>query len=96
VLKASHLEKIEAGGKTGSLDGDGDEEETRGRFDWFIGYVKLKDDPAHGLAFSIMLVHREYSTIHASQLAALLIRDWLTAYQKALKARKAELAYRAA
>ncbi|HKP97889.1 MAG TPA: penicillin-binding transpeptidase domain-containing protein [Fibrobacteria bacterium] len=92
VLRAGHLEKIEAGGKTGSLDG----EETRGRFDWFIGYVKLKDDPARGLAFSIMLVHREYSSIHASQLAALLIRDWLTACEKAAKARKAEMAYRAA
>ncbi|MDB5106134.1 MAG: penicillin-binding protein transpeptidase [Fibrobacteres bacterium] len=96
ILKANQLEKIEAGGKTGSLDG----EETPGRFDWFIGYVKLKDDPTRGLAFSIMLVHREYASIHASQLAALLIRDWLTAYEKARKAeekaRKAELAYKAA
>jgi cell division protein FtsI/penicillin-binding protein 2 len=95
ILKASHLEKIEAGGKTGSLDG----EETRGRFDWFIGYVKLKEDPSKGLAFSIMLVHREYASIHASQMAALLIRDWLSAYEKARKAeekaRKAELAYKA-
>ena len=96
ILKASHLEKIEAGGKTGSLDG----EETRGRFDWFIGYVKLRDDPAHGLAFSIMLVHREYASIHASQLAALLIRDWLSAIEKARKAEekahRAEMAYKAA
>jgi peptidoglycan glycosyltransferase len=89
ILKASHLEKIEAGGKTGSLDG----EETLGRFDWFIGYVKLKDQPSRGLAFSIMLVHREYSSVHASQLAALLIRDWLAALEKA---RKAELSYQAA
>jgi len=96
VLKASHLEKIEAGGKTGSLDG----EETRGRFDWFIGYVKLKEDPSKGLAFSIMLVHREYSSIHASQLAALLIRDWLSAYEKGRKAEekahRLAMAYKAA
>jgi cell division protein FtsI/penicillin-binding protein 2 len=95
VLKASHLDKLEAGGKTGSLDG----EETRGRFDWFVGYVKLKDEPSQGIAISIMLVHREYSSIHASQLAALLIRDWLIAHEKAAKAkalklREAEVAYR--
>jgi penicillin-binding protein A len=88
ILKASHLDKIEAGGKTGSLDG----EEVPGRFDWFIGYVRLKDDPAKGLAFSIMLVHREYASIHASQLAALLIRDWLASMEKK---RKVELSYRA-
>jgi cell division protein FtsI/penicillin-binding protein 2 len=96
ILKASHLEKLEAGGKTGSLDG----EETPGRFDWFIGYVKLKDDPSRGLALSIMLVHREYASIHASQLAALLIRDWLIGIEKARKAeekaRKADAAYKAA
>ena len=84
-LRAGQLEKIEAGGKTGSLDG----EETPGRFDWFIGYAKLKDEPEKGLAFSIMLVHREYASIHASALAALLIRDWLGAYEKALRAAQA-------
>ncbi len=88
TLKAAQMEKIEVGGKTGSLDG----EETPGRFDWFIGYVKLKDDPTRGLAFAVMLVHREYSSIHASQLTALLIKDWLASLEKA---RKAELAFRA-
>ena len=97
VLKAYHLDKIEAGGKTGSLDG----EEIRGRFDWFVGYVRLKDNPSKGLAISIMFVHREYAGIHASQMAALLIRDWLIAHEKAMKAkaskqREAEPPYRAA
>jgi cell division protein FtsI/penicillin-binding protein 2 len=99
VLKASHMDRIEAGGKTGSLDG----EETPGRFDWFIGYVKMKDDPSRGLAFAIMLVHREYASIHASAMAALLIRDWMTAHDKAerekakaAKQREAQIAYRAA
>jgi cell division protein FtsI/penicillin-binding protein 2 len=87
VLRASHLEKIEAGGKTGSLDG----EETPGRFDWFIGYAKLKEEPGEGIALAVMLVHREYANIHASAMAALLIRDWLNAREKALRAaRKAE------
>jgi cell division protein FtsI/penicillin-binding protein 2 len=99
VLKASHMGRIEAGGKTGSLDG----EETPGRFDWFIGYVKMKDDPSRGLAFAVMLVHREYASIHASQMAALLIRDWMSAHDKAerekAKAAKqceAQIAYQAA
>jgi cell division protein FtsI/penicillin-binding protein 2 len=83
-LRASQLEKIEAGGKTGSLDG----EETPGRFDWFIGYVKLKDEPERGLAISIMLVHVDYASIHASAMAALLIRDWLAAHEKALRQAK--------
>jgi cell division protein FtsI/penicillin-binding protein 2 len=85
-LRATHMAKITAGGKTGSLDG----EEIKGRFDWFVGYVKLKDDPSKGLAISIMLVHREYAGIHASAMAALLIRDWLIAHEKALKARAAK------
>ena len=55
-----------------------------------MGYVKLKDDPSKGLAISIMLVHREYAGIHASAMAALLIRDWLIAHEKALKARAAK------
>lgn len=81
-LRASQMEKIEVGGKTGSLDG----EETPGRFDWFIGYVKLKDQPDVGLAFSIMLVHLDNAPIHASALAALLIRDWVSAHEKAMRA----------
>jgi cell division protein FtsI/penicillin-binding protein 2 len=85
ILRASHMDKIDAGGKTGSLDGV----ETPGRFDWFVGYVRLKNDPSIGLAFSVMLVHREYAGIHASAMTALLIRDWLAAYEKALKAKAA-------
>lgn len=84
-LRASHMDRIDAGGKTGSLDGV----ETPGRFDWFIGYVRLKDDPGTGLAFSVMLVHREYAGIHASAFTALLIRDWLAARDKAMRAAKA-------
>ena len=35
-----------------------------------------------------MLVHREYASIHASAFAALLIRDWLSAHEKAMRAQK--------
>jgi peptidoglycan glycosyltransferase len=83
VLRASHMEKLDLGGKTGSLDGD----EPKGRYDWFIGYAKLKDDPSDGLALAIMVVHREYVSVRSSQLAALLIRDWIIAKEKAKKAK---------
>jgi cell division protein FtsI/penicillin-binding protein 2 len=60
-------------------------EAAKGRFDWFIGYARLKDDPSRGLALSIMLVHGEYANVRSTVLAALLIRDWLMAEEKARK-----------
>ncbi len=57
----------------------------KGRFDWFIGYARLKDDPSRGLAFSIMLVHGQYANVRSTVLAALLIRDWLAAEEKSRK-----------
>jgi penicillin-binding protein A len=85
VLGAKRMDKLVLGGKTGSLDGS----DPKGRYEWFIGYAKLKDDPSQGLALSIMLIHRTYETVHPSQIAALLIRDWLAAREKARKARTA-------
>lgn len=78
VMRASHMQKIAVGGKTGSLDGT----EPKGRYDWFVGYVRLKDDPSRGMALSIMLVHHEYVSVRSSVFAALLIRDWLAAQEK--------------
>lgn len=86
VMRGSHLEKLDVGGKTGSLDGL----EPKGRYDWFIGYARRKDDPSRGLALSIMLVHGEYANVRSTVLAALLVRDWLAAEQKAAKRAAAE------
>jgi hypothetical protein len=93
VMRASHLQKIEVGGKTGSLDGEepsweasvvaDDEAREVGRYDWFIGYARLKEDPARGIALSVMLVHKEYAQVRSTVLAALLVRDWLAAEEKA-------------
>lgn len=82
VLRASHLDRLVVGGKTGSLDG----EDPKGRYDWFIGYARLRDDPSEGLALSIMVVHREYISVRSSVVAALLIRDWLASVEKRRKA----------
>lgn len=81
VLRASHMQKIEIGGKTGSLDG----EEPKGRYDWFIGYARLKDEPRKGIALAVMLVHGTYASQRSTVLAALLVRDWLVAQEKARK-----------
>jgi hypothetical protein len=98
VMRASHLQKIDVGGKTGSLDGEEPRWETAppaedaaaeaqarevGRYDWFIGYARLKDDPSKGIALSVMLVHKEYAQVRSTVLAALLVRDWLAAEEKA-------------
>ena len=89
VLRAAQLEKIEVGGKTGSLDGELGTDSAKGRFDWFIGYARLKEDPAHGMALCVMLVHKEYRATSSAQFSALLVRDWLAAE---IKARKIEAA----
>lgn len=88
VMRGSHLEKLDVGGKTGSLDGL----DPKGRYDWFIGYARRKDDPSRGLALSIMLVHGEYANVRSTVLAALLIRDWLAAEEKAMKRAAADSA----
>lgn len=103
VMRASHLQKLDVGGKTGSLDGlepsssgeagvqtaTADAPASKGRYDWFIGYVRFKDDPSRGMALSIMLVHGEYARIRSTVFAALLVRDWLAAEEKADRQRKA-------
>ena len=93
ILQARHVEKLILGGKTGSLDGMGpasaDGEESKGRYDWFIGYATLKDEPDRGLAICVMLVHKTYRSLPSSQMAALLIKDWLTAQEKARKTKAA-------
>ncbi|HLP30777.1 MAG TPA: hypothetical protein VK150_05410, partial [Geothrix sp.] len=81
VLRASHMQKIETGGKTGTLDG----EDPKGRYDWFIGYARLKDEPHKGIALAVMLVHGTYASQRSTVLAALLVRDWLEAQEKARK-----------
>lgn len=103
VMRAAHLDKLAVGGKTGSLDGPhphldaGITDEAageKGRYDWFIGYARRKDDPTRGVALSIMLVHGEYANVRSTVLAALLIRDWLAAEEKARKLDPARTAAR--
>jgi cell division protein FtsI/penicillin-binding protein 2 len=73
ILKRHHLEKLIIGGKTGSLDGP----DPKGRYDWFIGYAKLKEKEDWGIAIVVMQVHQTYQSLRSTRVAALLIRDWL-------------------
>ncbi len=73
IMRRSHLEQIHVGAKTGSLDGPDPE----GRYDWFMGYASLKDNPKKGIAISIMQVHQSYQSLRSTYIAALLIKDWL-------------------
>jgi len=73
AMRANDLNLLKVGGKTGSLDGN----DPPGRYEWFIGYANYTRNPAKGIAISVMLIHHEYLAVHASELAAYIIRDWL-------------------
>ncbi len=72
VMRRDMLDRLDLGGKTGSLNGDS----PPGRYDWYIGYAKLKNDPSQGIAICTMIIHQSYQSIRASQLSAMVIRDW--------------------
>ncbi len=73
AMRAEELDRLETGGKTGSLDGS----EPPGRYEWFIGYARLKDNPSQGIAVAVMLIHNNYLAVHASELAAHIVKEWL-------------------
>jgi peptidoglycan glycosyltransferase len=71
-MDASDFDRLEMGGKTGSLNGHN----PPGRYEWFIGYARRKDHPDQGIAVAVMLINRTYLAVHAAELAGLVIRDW--------------------
>jgi peptidoglycan glycosyltransferase len=71
-MNEADFERLEMGGKTGSLNGHN----PPGRYEWFIGYAKRKDHPDQGIAVAVMLINRTYLAVHATELAGLVIRDW--------------------
>ncbi|MBF0431850.1 MAG: hypothetical protein HQK83_11260 [Fibrobacteria bacterium] len=78
IMKHHHLKYVITGGKTGSVDGTSPD----GRYDWFVGYAKLKSDPDRGIAIVIMQVHQTYQSLRSTYVAALLIKDWLRQQHK--------------
>jgi cell division protein FtsI/penicillin-binding protein 2 len=63
---------LDLGGKTGSLDGS----DPPGRYEWYIGYARLKEKPGQGIAVVAMVINQRQRMVRASELAALMIRDW--------------------
>jgi penicillin-binding protein A len=66
------INDLDLGGKTGSLDGS----DPPGRYEWYIGYARLKEKPGHGIAVVVMVINQRKRMVRASELAALMIRDW--------------------
>jgi cell division protein FtsI/penicillin-binding protein 2 len=71
-MNASDFERLDMGGKTGSLTGHN----PPGRYEWFIGYARHRSHPDQGIAVAVMLINRTYLAVHATELAGLVIRDW--------------------
>ncbi len=84
AMRADDLQHLETGGKTGSLDGDN----PKGRYEWFIGYVRLKEEPDKGLAIAIMTINENYLAIHPAELAAYVVKDWLRVQLKLMRQAK--------
>ncbi len=77
-LRRQDWDSLDLGGKTGSLDG----EEPPGRYEWYIGYARFKDHPGDGIAVAVMLINQHVMAVPATDLAALIIRDWSQAERR--------------
>ena len=64
------LSHLYIGGKTGSLTGN----EPRGKYDWFVGFAQSKEDPSQSIAFSVMIINKNYWYVRSAQLARKFIR----------------------
>ncbi len=67
-----YLERLDIGGKTGSLDGDN----PKGRYDWFMGFAQEKDNPQNAIIIVIMQAHGEIRSQPATQVAGILVNYW--------------------
>ena len=72
AFRRQSMTDLDMGGKTGTLDGN----EPPGRYEWYIGYARLKDHPDRGIAIAVMTINQRSRTVRATELAGLLIRDW--------------------
>lgn len=73
LVRSPKYEEVEFGGKTGSLMG----QNPKGKTDWFVGYVRFKEQK---IVVSAVTVHGELWRVKSSQLAAdfftRYLRDW--------------------
>jgi cell division protein FtsI/penicillin-binding protein 2 len=67
LAQAKHFSMVEAGGKTGSLNGTN----PKGKTDWFVGYARLG---TRKLAIAVVTVNKNYWKVKSSYIAQKLIR----------------------
>lgn len=67
LARVKQFSMVEAGGKTGSLNGN----HPKGKTDWFVGYARLG---TRMLALSIVTVNKTYWKVKSSYIAQRLIR----------------------
>ena len=67
-----YLERLDIGGKTGSLDGN----DPKGRYDWFMGFAQEKTNPQNAIIVVVMQAHGEIRSQPATQVAGILINYW--------------------
>jgi penicillin-binding protein A len=76
TITERYRNKLEIGGKTGSLTGF----DPRGRYDWFAGYARSTDNPEHGIIITVMQVHGPYRNLPTTELTGLMINAWAGIY----------------
>lgn len=69
LARAKQYSVVEAGGKTGSLNGTS----PKGKTDWFVGYARLG---TRMLAISVVTVNKTYWKVKSSYLAQRLIKKY--------------------
>ncbi len=69
LTRAKQFSIVEAGGKTGSLNGTN----PKGKTDWFVGYARLG---TRMLALSVVTVNKDYWKVKSSYVAQRLIKKY--------------------
>jgi cell division protein FtsI/penicillin-binding protein 2 len=65
-------DRLEFGGKTGSLDG----KDPVGRYDWFTGYALDAKNPSEGIVITVMQYHRRLRSLPSTAVAGVLANHW--------------------
>lgn len=76
IKESYRFNEISYGGKTGSVDQD-----STGRVDWFIGFVRHKDDTQQRVTAGVVTVHGSNWTVHSSYLGAEIMRKHIRKIQ---------------
>lgn len=68
-----NLDKLDIGGKTGTLDGFNPE---KARYEWFAGFAEYKKDPSQAIIFVVIQYHKDKRTLNTVQITGLILNTW--------------------